>query len=735
MQILDWHREAARQLWTRTRPALAAPFADPSRFALFEARVERHGPRLVACLHGLYGWCWDFYHHLERTLVVAAEAAAARPDDLAALDAASESGPAWFADHRVVGGVCYVDRFAGTLEGVRRQIPYLRDLGLSYLHLMPLFAGPDPENDGGYAVSDYRRIDPRLGSMEDLAALARDLRAEGIRLVLDFILNHTSDEHAWAEAAKAGDAEKQAFYWMFDDRRTPDRLQPHLRAIFPERGGDSFTFRPDVPGPHGGKWVWTTFYTFQWDLNYRNPAVLAAMAGEMLFLANQGVDVLRLDAVPFLWKEPGTNCENRPEAHTVIEALNAIAAIAAPALVFKSEAIVHPDEVVRFVSPEECRLSYNPLVMALSWEALATTRVVMLRDALARRNALPGGTAWINYLRCHDDIGWGFADEDATRLGIDPAAHRDFLNAFYTGRFPFSFAAGLPFQENPETGDCRVCGTLAALAGLDRARADADPLAMDLAVRRILMLNGVMMTLPGVPLIYLGDELAQANDLGYRDVPAHAADARWVHRPVFPRERVDAEDDGPESRVRDGMRALIALRQATAALGGADLAVIETGNPHVLAFRRGTPSDPRVIVANFSPLSQPVADGGLFAGLAADAARDGLGGALVARTGTLRLEPYGFLCLAPACLRGEGSPGVRSDGRPGRCRRRTRIARRQSRPPLRRPPVAAGSALARPGRRPVRTALRPARARSPAAARPAPFPRRRRGSPVRRGSR
>jgi amylosucrase len=644
--VQEWHRRASRETFARLGGRLE-DILDGERFGAFAARIERHGPRLIAGLHALYGWTYDFYWHLERILLAAAEAVADRPADLVALDTAREAAPDWFRDNGAVGGVLYVDRFAGTLDGVRRKIPYFRSLGLTYLHLMPLFAVPQPENDGGYAVSDYRTVDPRLGSMEDLAALSRDLREAGISLVVDFILNHTSDQHAWAEAAKAGDPEKQDFYWMFDDRRTPDRFQPYLRAIFPDRGGDSFTWRPDVPGPHGGKWVWTTFYTFQWDLNYRNPALLAAIAGEMLFLANQGVEVLRLDAVPFLWKEPGTNCENRPEAHTVVQVLNAIAAIAAPALAFKSEAIVHPDEVVRFVSPEECRLSYNPLVMALMWEALATGEVRMLRDALARRQALPGGTAWINYLRCHDDIGWGFADEDATRLGIDPRAHRDFLNAFYTGRFPGSFAAGLPFQENPETGDCRICGTLASLAGLEAAETSGEERAVDLAVRRILMLHGLIMTLPGVPLLYLGDELAQPNDYGYRDDPGHAADARWVHRPVFPWARTDAPADTPAGRVRDGLAALIALRKATPAFAAGDLSVVDLDNPHVVAFRRGEGREVRVVMASFSATPQMVGDAPVFAALEASVVPNALGGGARRPSGRMVLEPYAFLCLEP----------------------------------------------------------------------------------------
>lgn len=650
--VAGWHvTESARTL-RRLEPRLAAALAgDAARRVLLHERLERHLPRLLEALHELYGWRYDFFWHLEQVLELAARSLAARPAELLAQDAACAGAPGWLEDQRALGAVAYVDRFAGDLAGLRRRIPYLQELGVTYLHLMPLFRTPPGANDGGYAVSDYRAVDRRLGSMAELAVLAHELRRAGIALVLDFVLNHTADDHPWAEAAKRGDPDAQALYWMFDDRRQPDRFQPYLRAIFPERGGDAFTWRPDVAGPNGGKWVWTTFYTFQWDLNYRNPALFTAIAGEMLFLANQGVGVLRLDAVPFLWKEEGTSCENRPQAHLVVRALNALAAIAAPGLAFKSEAIVHPDEVVRWIGPDECRLSYNPLLMALLWESLATAEVRLLADALERRHALPAGTAWVNYLRSHDDIGWGFADEDARRLGIDPVGHRAFLNAFYTGRHQPSFARGLPFQENPLTGDGRVCGTLASLAGLEQALEADDPRARELALRRILMLHGVILTVGGLPLLYLGDEIAQLNDYGFRDDPARAADARWVHRPRFADARLaDARVDprSPEGRVWHGLQALLAGRRRTPALAGGELRVVETGNPHLLAYRRRHGDARCLVLASFSPLPQSLPTAPLRLALDAVRAIGWAGEGLDLAGGTVTLEPYAFHCLTAA---------------------------------------------------------------------------------------
>ena len=329
---------------------------------------------------------------------------------------------------------------------------------------MPLFKVPEAENDGGYAVSSYRQVNPAWGTIEDLTNLADSLRKEGISLVLDLVFNHTSDEHDWVKQALEGKLEFQEYYRMFPDRVMPDAYEKNMREIFPDEHPGAFTYRKEID-----RWVWTTFHAYQWDLNYANPAVFNQMAGEMLFLANLGVEVLRLDAVAFIWKELGTSSENLPQAHLLIQAFNAVARIASPALLFKSEAIVHPDDVVKYIHPDECQLSYNPLLMALLWNTLATRKVDLLDQALRQRFRLPEGTAWVNYVRCHDDIGWTFSDEDAANLNINGTDHRQFLNDFYSGRFPGSFARGLPFQENPKTGDVRISGTCASLAGLEKA--------------------------------------------------------------------------------------------------------------------------------------------------------------------------------------------------------------------------------------------------------------------------
>ncbi len=562
----------------------------PAPDETFATRFAEHFPTLHRLFGEVYGDREDAFESLASVVALAARAWLERPSDLRALDTTREADPAWFLDHRMLGGVCYVDRYAGTLAGVRDQIGYFRELGLTYLHLMPLFASPEGNNDGGYAVSSYRDVDPALGSMTDLRELAGELRAAGISLVVDFIFNHTSDEHVWARRAVAGEVvdgvDYSDFYLIFPDRTMPDAYERTTREIFPDDHAGSFVQLPD------GRWIWSTFYHFQWDLNYANPAVFRAMAGEMLFLANQGVELLRMDAVAFIWKRLGTACESLPEAHLLLQAFNAVLRMAAPGVLFKSEAIVHPDEVVAYVSPGECQLSYNPLQMALTWEALATRDASMLNLALEQRHALPEGTAWVNYVRSHDDIGWTFDDGDAASLGIDGYTHRRFLNDFYVGRFPGSFSSGLPFQENPRTGDARIAGTTASLAGVEQHATSG--------IDRVVLAYGLAFSTGGVPLIYLGDEVGQLNDHSYLERPDEAGDSRWVHRPFRPAQAY-ADRDDPRTvagRVYTRLRRLVEVRRSTPELAGGRLIPFWTPHRSVVAFQRPGTSEqePRVLV-------------------------------------------------------------------------------------------------------------------------------------------
>lgn len=601
-----WNIKHSTRSLSRILPNVAQHYSveiadQQDEWQTFTTRLEKHFPRLFHLLHHLYGQKYDFFFHLDDLVRLMAESWLHRAPDLKTLDAQREEQPEWYQSNEMLGAVCYVDLYAGDLDGLREKLPYLKELGVTYLHLMPLFLCPPGESDGGYAVSSYRQVNPKLGSMEQLSQIAREFRHNGISLVLDFVFNHTSDEHEWAVQARAGHPVYSEYYYLFDDDTLPKAYQRTLREIFPEQRPGSFTYDQQMR-----KWIWTTFHSYQWDLNYANPAVFNQMAREILFLANQGIEILRLDAVAFIWKVMGTSCENLPEAHMLIQAFNSVARIAAPALLFKSEAIVHPDEVQKYIHLQECQLSYNPLLMAMLWNTLATRDTRLLKAGLAKRHSLPESCSWVNYVRSHDDIGWTFADEDAYQLNINPYDHRQFLNDFYTGRFPGSFARGLPFQENPRTGDMRISGTCASLAGLEQAILLDDPQEIELAIRRIVLIHAIILTIGGIPLIYLGDEIGQLNDYGFRKNPSKAYDSRWVHRPEFDWDQVplSSHGDTPAARIFQQLQSLIRLRKAHPVFSDGAMQVMDPDSDKILGFVREREGKRCLVLANFSESTQ-----------------------------------------------------------------------------------------------------------------------------------
>ncbi|AHC16295.1 amylosucrase [Salinispira pacifica] len=589
-----------------------------TRRLLLEKNLDIHFPDLFQAMRELYGSRWDFFYQLETLIGSLIESVSERPEDLIRLDASRIEEPHWYENQRMVGAMLYVDRFAGDLQQVKSHIPYLKKLGITYLHLMPLFKAPEGESDGGYAISSYRKVDSRLGTMEDLEELSAALRKEGISLVLDFVFNHTSDEHDWAMAARQGDPSREEFYFVLRDRDEMEEYNAHLRDIFPDVRKGSFTWNDELAG-----WVWTTFNSFQWDLNYGNPGVFRAMVEEMLFIANRGTEVLRLDALAFVWKEKGTVSENLPKAHTLISMFRSAARIAAPAMVFKSEAIVHPDEVAKYISPRECELSYNPMLMALLWESLATRKTDLLQHSLQKRFQIPQACSWVNYVRSHDDIGWTFADEDARELGINGNDHRGFLNDFYTARFPGSFARGVPFQLNPATGDCRISGSCASLSGIEQGleelragdqEGDQSERHLEEGIRRHLLIHGIIISISGIPLIYMGDEFAQLNWYDYQNDQNFSQDSRWIHRPPFDWDRINslmkntekAADQGYAARIFEQLGKMIGIRKEHPAFGESRTTVLGVENPHILAYMVGNASEQILVVSNFNEWTEEI---------------------------------------------------------------------------------------------------------------------------------
>jgi len=448
--------------------------------------------------------------------------------------------------------------------------------------------------------------------MADLNELACELSKRGISLCVDLVLNHTAREHEWAQRAMAGEEAYLAYYHTYTDRSLPDAYEQDLLEIFPDEAPGSFTYYPEMVS--SGRWVWTTFYDFQWDLNYANPAVFREMLETMFFLVDQGVDILRLDAVPFLWKRMGTNCQNQPEVFLLIQAFRALLRVVAPGVILKAEAIVPPDALLQYIGVKttvgkQCELAYNNQLMVNLWSGLATRKASLAIQAAHHAPRLLLGAAPINYVRNHDDIGWAMGDEDLTAVGENPFLHRQFLNEFYTGQFHDSFARGALFQFHPETGDARICGTTASLAGLEQALENQDEPAIDLAIRRILLLHSIIMARGGIPLIYMGDEIGLLNDSSYLQDAEKANDNRWLHRPRMDWTKVEKRHDlhSVEGRLFSGLLNLIQIRKSHSLLHNFALfQPMWADNEHVLAFGRRRHDGNLLVLANFHEQSQSV---------------------------------------------------------------------------------------------------------------------------------
>ena len=622
----------------------------PDRRELFELRVARWWPDLHAGLAGVYP-AWQVEALDARLLRLAATAFRDRDPELARLDMARTLDPGWFQSEHMVGYACYADRFAGTLDGVRRHIGYLKDLGVTYLHLMPLLQPRDGDNDGGYAVADYRSVRSDLGTMDDLRDLASALRAEGISLVADLVLNHVAREHAWATAARAGDQRYRDYFYVYPDRTEPDAYERSLPEVFPDFAPGNFTWDPDLGG-----WVWTTFNAWQWDVNWTNPEVFAEYAEIVLFLAAAGVEVLRFDAIAFMWKAMGTSCQNEPQVHAITQALRALVRVVAPGVIFKAEAIVAPSDLAAYLGQGEHHgkvsdIAYHNSLMVQIWSMLAAQDARLGVRALQQIPPAPASTAWITYVRCHDDIGWAIDDGNAAAVGLNGYQHRAFLSDYYLGLFPGSTARGEVFQYNPATGDRRVSGSAAALVGLDAAVAAGDEAATQVAIDRLLLVYAIVLGFGGIPVLWMGDELGLPNDESWAAEPGHEDDSRWVHRPrmdwaVADRRHVHGT---VEERVFTGMAHLIRVRAASPYLDASVAAhVLDASDPGVLPVLRPHPLGSFLALYNVTDQWRPF-PGWRLEGLGLADAVDQLSGHLVevADDGNVWLPPHASRWLVP----------------------------------------------------------------------------------------
>ena len=572
---------------------------------LFDMRLERSRADLFGMLERLYGHRPD-YERFTKDLVASLRGSwQDRPDRLKWRDMQRDLEPDWFQRPCMNGYVFYIDRFAGTLDKVSQKLDYLENLGITYIHFMPCLKPRPGDSDGGYSVMDYTEVNPDLGTMDDLEAVTKACHDRGMSICIDLVLNHTAKEHEWARKARDGDGRFRDYFYMFPDDMLPKAYEATLIEIFPATAPGNFTFYKDMD-----RWVWTTFNEHQWDLNWSNPQVFLEMTRNMLFLANKGIDVLRLDAPAFLWKRMGTRCQSEPEVHVLLHALRAASRIAAPAVIHLEEAIVGPAEMIPYLglgihAGKEGNLAYHNSLMVQFWSALAARDTALMAHVL-RQHFPPvlSNATYATYLRCHDDIGWAVTDDDAGAVGVSGFGHRAFLSDFYDGTFPGSFARGALFQVNEATGDKRISGSTASLAGLELALETGDDAEIDLAIDRILMGHALIASWGGIPLIYMGDEIALLNDYSYRKRPEHAQDSRWVHRPRMDWARVaelDARPEAPEARVHAGVRHILARRAAVPGFHGAvPTQVLETGRKGVLAVARRAPTGPVVCVYNFT---------------------------------------------------------------------------------------------------------------------------------------
>ena len=484
-----------------------------------------------------------------------------RNGKLKALDIQREKAGEWYRGRNMLGMMMYIDNFAGNIKGVQEKLSYLEKCNVNYIHLMPFLDSPKGRSDGGYAVADFRKVKPELGTMEDLAELAEKCHEKGISLCMDFVMNHTSEDHEWAVKARQGDGEYMSRYFFYADPSIPQEYEKTVPQVFPTTAPGNFTYLPEL-----GHYVMTTFYPYQWDLNYRNPRVFNEMMYNFLYLANQGMDIIRIDAVPYIWKELGTNCRNLKQVHTIVRMMRMIGEIVCPGIVLLGEVVMEPDKVAPYfgtVEKPECHMLYNVTTMATTWNTVATRDIRLLRKQMDIVCALPREYTFLNYLRCHDDIGWGLDYATLKTWGMQEVPHKKYLNDYFQGRTEGSVSRGELYNEDPATGDARFCGTTASMCGIESAGFEQDEEKMSKAIEKDVMLHAYMFTQSGIPMLYSGDEVGQVNDYSYREDPDKAPDSRYIHRGRFNWDLADniADKDSVQGRLFRMLDKLEAIRR------------------------------------------------------------------------------------------------------------------------------------------------------------------------------
>ncbi|MDE7002239.1 MAG: amylosucrase [Lachnospiraceae bacterium] len=520
---------------------------------------------------------------------------------LKASDQKRESDQNWYKQNDMLGMMFYIDNFAGNMKGVEAKLDYIEACNVNYVHLMPFLDTPEGRSDGGYAVSDFRKVQPKLGSMEDLDSLTAACHKKGINVCMDFVMNHTSEDHEWAKKARQGDGEYMSRYFFFDNGEEPAMYEKTVPQVFPTTAPGNFTWLPDI-----GHHVMTTFYPYQWDLNYKNPRVFNEMMYNFLFLANRGIDIIRIDAVPYIWKELNTSCRNLQQVHTIVRMMRMISEIVCPGILLLGEVVMEPEKVTPYfgtVEKPECHMLYNVTTMATTWHTVATRDVKLLKKQLDIVNALPKDYVFLNYLRCHDDIGWGLDYATLKMDGMEERAHKKYLNDYFQGYDGDSRSRGELYNADPVTGDARFCGTTASMCGVEKAGFEQDDAAMERAVQMDLMLHAYMFMQSGIPVLYSGDEIGQVNDYTYKDDPNKAADSRYLHRGAMNWKLAELvkDTDTVEGKIFQGLKRLEQIRKSEKVfVSNADTWTIETWDPSVLCIGRYFDGDKVIGLFNFS---------------------------------------------------------------------------------------------------------------------------------------
>jgi len=581
------------------------PEINKSELRHFYTRLGANFYSIHSLFHLLYGHRNDFEDQTLKLVETLARKYVKRNEILKQKDLDREKDHNWFLNEKWVGMALYTDGFAQNLEGLTNKLGYFQELGVNMIHIMPILQCPDGASDGGYAVSNFRQVDNRIGNNEDILTLSKELEKRDILLTLDVVVNHTSNEHKWAQNACQGDESYQDYYYLFDNREIPDMFEETMPEIFPETSPGNFTWNEEME-----KWVMTVFNDYQWDLNYSNPSVFIEMIDIILFWANHGADIIRLDAVAFLWKKIGSTCQNEREAHLILQLMKDCCQVTAPGVLFIAEAIVAPIEIIKYfgedaVNAKECEIAYNATFMALLWDANATRNAKLLYQGLKSLPDKLERATWLNYIRCHDDIGLGYDDSDIFTVGYDPRQHRKFLIDYYTGKFENSVARGIPFGENVKTGDARISGSLASLIGLEAAVEANNEQNVDFAIKRILLLHSLILSFGGIPLLYYGDEIGTLNDCHYVDDEHKAHDSRWAHRPNFDWEKAEKRHQSGtiEHRIFSSLKKMISIRKEIPAFADFNnRELIQTDNPHLFIFSRFNLTRPTgrvLVICNF----------------------------------------------------------------------------------------------------------------------------------------